>query len=223
MGSENGDDDEKPVRRVQISKPFYLGKYPVIQEQWQTVMGNNPSHFKGDPRRPVENVSWQEVQDFLRKLTKKETGKTCRLPTEAEWDMRAVRVRLGRIVLGTTKLNCESMRGTTRVIRERRIQWGSSSQTTGDFTTCMVMCGNGCRIGMRKITTSSDQTQILTRRDQKREKSACCAAVAIGSISGSPAAPAAAGTTRASAATTSVFGLWCVHETLDSVPLNSGL
>ena len=86
MGSENGDDDEKPVRRVQISKPFYLGKYPVIQEQWQTVMGNNPSRFQGDLNRPVENVSWQEVQDFLGKLTEKETGKTYRLPTEAEWE-----------------------------------------------------------------------------------------------------------------------------------------
>jgi formylglycine-generating enzyme required for sulfatase activity len=86
MGSEDGGSDEKPVRRVQISKPFYLGKYPVIQEQWRTVMGNNPSHFKGDLNRPVENVSWQEVQDFLGKLTEKETGKTYRLPTEAEWE-----------------------------------------------------------------------------------------------------------------------------------------
>lgn len=86
MGSENGFDNEKPVRRVQISKPFYLGKYQVTQEQWQAVMGNNPSRFTGDPNRPVENVSWHGTQEFLQKLAKKEQGKTYRLPTEAEWE-----------------------------------------------------------------------------------------------------------------------------------------
>src|SRR5262249_17062953 len=69
MGSENGYDNEKPMRRVQISKPFYLGKYPVTQEQWQAVMRNNPSHFTGDPNRPVENVSWADSQEFFRKLS----------------------------------------------------------------------------------------------------------------------------------------------------------
>ena len=75
MGSENGRDNEKPVRRVQISKPFYLGKYPVTQAQWETVMGNNPSRFKGDPNRPVETVSWNDAQQFLRKLSARERGK----------------------------------------------------------------------------------------------------------------------------------------------------
>ncbi len=88
MGSENGREDEKPVRRVQIRKPLYLGKYQVTQEQWQTVMGNNPSSFKfkGDLNLPVENVSWNDVQDFLQKLAEKEKGKAYCLPTEAEWE-----------------------------------------------------------------------------------------------------------------------------------------
>ena len=62
MGSANGSDDKRPVRPVRISKPFYLGIYEVTQGQWETVMGNNPSRFPDDPNRPVENVSWEDVQ-----------------------------------------------------------------------------------------------------------------------------------------------------------------
>lgn len=86
MGSENGFSDEKPTRRGQISKPLYLGRYPVTQRQWAIVMGNNPSYFKGDSNRPMEKVSWNDVQEFLRKLSEQEKGKAYRLPTEAEWE-----------------------------------------------------------------------------------------------------------------------------------------
>jgi len=90
MGSEDGESDEKPVRRVQISQPFYMGKYPVTQAQWQAVMGKNPSPFTiGDLNRPVEQVSWNDVQEFLRKLNEQEKGKPYRLPTEAEWEHAA--------------------------------------------------------------------------------------------------------------------------------------
>jgi formylglycine-generating enzyme required for sulfatase activity len=86
MGSENGLDGEKPVHKVRITKPFEIGKYEVTQEQWQAVMGNNPSHFKGADM-PVEMVSWNEFQDFLIKLNaKKDDGYIYRLPTEAEWE-----------------------------------------------------------------------------------------------------------------------------------------
>ena len=89
MGSNDGYDDEKPVHQVKISRPFYLGKYPVTQAQWQTVMGNNPSHFKG-ASRPVEQVSWNEVQEFITKLNELEGCEGCyRLPTEAEWEYAA--------------------------------------------------------------------------------------------------------------------------------------
>ena len=57
---------ESPVHRVTIEKPFYLGRCPVTQEQWQKVMGNNPSFFKGE-ERPVESISWVEAQVFLQK------------------------------------------------------------------------------------------------------------------------------------------------------------
>jgi formylglycine-generating enzyme required for sulfatase activity len=89
MGAEDGESDERPVHQVTISRPFYLGKYEVTQAQWQAVMGNNPSLFQGDPKLPVEQVWWTDVQDFLRKLNAKEGGNRYRLPTEAEWEYAA--------------------------------------------------------------------------------------------------------------------------------------
>jgi formylglycine-generating enzyme required for sulfatase activity len=89
MGSANGSDDEHPVHTVRISKPFYLGIYEVTQGQWEAVMGNNPSQFKGDANRPVETVSWEEVQKFIDKLNTREGGTQYRLPTEVEWEYAA--------------------------------------------------------------------------------------------------------------------------------------
>ena len=80
------DDDEKPTHRVSLSS-FYIGKYEVTQALWKAVMGSNPSRFEGD-NLPVENVSWNDCQTFLRKLNAM-TGKNFRLPTEAEWEFSA--------------------------------------------------------------------------------------------------------------------------------------
>ena len=88
MGSNDGYNDEKPVHTVRLSKPFYLGKYEVTQAQWQTVMGRNPSRFQG-AERPVENISWAEVQAFILQLNARESGDRYRLPTEAEWEYAA--------------------------------------------------------------------------------------------------------------------------------------
>jgi formylglycine-generating enzyme required for sulfatase activity len=85
MGSEKGGDDEKPVHKVTISKPFYIGACEVTQAQWEAVMGSNPSGFKG-AANPVESVSWNECQEFIRKLNEKVPGGGFRLPTEAEWE-----------------------------------------------------------------------------------------------------------------------------------------
>jgi formylglycine-generating enzyme required for sulfatase activity len=89
MGSQDGDKDEQPVHQVTISKPFYLGKYEVTQAQWEAVMGRNPSNFTGDPQRPVENVSWEDVQEFIRLLNVAAKSTRFRLPTEAEWEYAA--------------------------------------------------------------------------------------------------------------------------------------
>ena len=89
MGTNGADafDDEKPVHKVTLSG-FYISKYEVTQELWQAVMGNNPSHFTGNPRCPVEQVSWNDCQKFLEQLNKL-TGRNFRLPTEAEWEFAA--------------------------------------------------------------------------------------------------------------------------------------
>jgi len=79
--------DEKPAHSVTLSD-YYIGKYEVTQAQWEAVMGNNPSNFKRDPNRPVEQVSWNDVQEYITKLNQL-TGKTYRLPTEAEWEYAA--------------------------------------------------------------------------------------------------------------------------------------
>ncbi|MDR0882732.1 MAG: formylglycine-generating enzyme family protein, partial [Candidatus Adiutrix sp.] len=73
--------DEMPQHPVTISRPFYLGKYEVTQEQWVAVMGSNPSEFKGRTN-PVEQVSWNDIQSFIRKLNLKEGTGKYRLPTE---------------------------------------------------------------------------------------------------------------------------------------------
>ncbi|MEM9272302.1 MAG: formylglycine-generating enzyme family protein [Cyanobacteria bacterium P01_F01_bin.143] len=86
MGSPlgEGDDDEKPQRKVTI-QPFFMGKYPVTQAQWQAVMGNNPARFKDNLLKPVERVYWHDAVDFCEKLSTK-TGRKYRLPSEAEWE-----------------------------------------------------------------------------------------------------------------------------------------
>jgi formylglycine-generating enzyme required for sulfatase activity len=88
MGSADGDEDEAPAHKVTINRPFYLGKYEVTQAQWEAVMGSNPSGFKGETN-PVENVSWDDVQEFIKRLNEKEGTTGYRLPTEAEWEYAA--------------------------------------------------------------------------------------------------------------------------------------
>ena len=91
MGSPDSDADaqegERPQHPVRITKPFYLGKYLVTQEQWEAVMDGNPSKFKRS-QNPVENVSWEDCQQFLGRLNKRERNQSgkFRLPTEAEWE-----------------------------------------------------------------------------------------------------------------------------------------
>lgn len=83
--------DETPARTVTISNDFWIGQFEVTQAQWHAVMGNNPADFKSDEvgedsrNFPVESVSWNDVQDFIKKLNAKD-GKKYRLPTEAEWE-----------------------------------------------------------------------------------------------------------------------------------------
>jgi len=104
MGSSDGEDDEKPVHEV-IVDSFWIGKYEVTQKEWQSVMGTNPSKFKGE-NNPVERVSWHDAVKFCNQLSLKDglepvyrfsgeiiecdfTKNGYRLPTEAEWEYAA--------------------------------------------------------------------------------------------------------------------------------------
>ena len=88
MGSPESEAErsrDETQHQVTISKPFYLGKYPVTQAQWQHLMETNPSEFNGDLLLPVENVSWDDTQAFCQKL-KEITQAPFGIPTEAQWE-----------------------------------------------------------------------------------------------------------------------------------------
>ena len=88
--SEEASSDEQPVTRVRISRAFWLGRYEVTQAEWEAVMGSNPSGFdECGPDCPVENVSWNDVQEFIRRLNATVGEERYRLPTEAEWEYAA--------------------------------------------------------------------------------------------------------------------------------------
>ena len=88
MGSPDDEEDrlnnEGPQRLVTLS-PFWLGRYEVTQEQWEAVMGSNPSYFEGS-NLPVHHVGWNDCQEFIRRLNEKVPGGAFRLPSEAEWE-----------------------------------------------------------------------------------------------------------------------------------------
>ncbi len=90
MGSPEGEvgrlDREGPQHVVRVTEGFWLAETACSQGVWESVMGSNPSQFKDDPQNPVETVSWDDVQGFLREVEKRVPGVKAALPTEAEWE-----------------------------------------------------------------------------------------------------------------------------------------
>ncbi|MBM4034852.1 MAG: DUF1080 domain-containing protein, partial [Planctomycetes bacterium] len=76
---------EFPQHRVTLSRPFWMSKHLVTQEQWVAIFDTNPSRFNDDPKKPVEQVDWSQAQEFAKLLGEK-LGRAIRLPTEAEWE-----------------------------------------------------------------------------------------------------------------------------------------
>ncbi len=143
MGSppdENGREDNETQHQVRLTQPFWLGRYPVTQAEYEAVMGHNPSDFKG-PRRPVEQVDWHEATAFCARLTERARAAGClpegfafRLPTEAEWEY-ACRA-------GTTSAfndNSECTKGTGKDPALQRLGWfgknsGNQTHPVGEKT-----------------------------------------------------------------------------------------
>ena len=174
MGSPDSDkdavNDEKPQHRVRITKPFYLGKYLVTQEQWEAVMGNNPSNFKG-PKNPVEQVSWDDCQEFLDKLNEKVGRRdSSRCRPRRSGNMPAGRGARRAIASATTSRSWANMRGMARTRAARRTRWARRSRTPGGCTTCTGTYGSGARIGMMAVTTRNHRRTI--RRGLQRARAA---------------------------------------------------
>lgn len=117
------EEDERPAHRVTISD-YYLGETEVTQAQWQMVMGDNPSSNLGCKQCPVEQVSWDDIQEFLRRLNVQSGGTSYRLPTEAEWEYaaRGGKNSRGYRYSGSNKLNDigwydSNSGGKTQVVR----------------------------------------------------------------------------------------------------------
>jgi len=148
MGSPDTDPDargnEKPAHLVEITQPFYLGKYPVTQAQWEAVMGENPSRFAGHPNRPVESVSWEHVAAFIAKLNEREGENTYGLPTEAQWEYACRAGTEGghyhEDIGAIAWFGKNSNRETHDVGQKLPNAWG--------LYDCWVRCGSGLGIGM---------------------------------------------------------------------------
>ena len=146
MGSTSSEasDNEQPVAWVRISEGYWLGKYEVTQQEWEAVMGENPAGSSRCRRCPVENVSWDDVQEFIEKLNGRAGGAVYRLPTEAEWEYSA------RAETATARILTRS-RGTTKTAESARIRRGRRQRTSGPCMTCWGTCLSGCRTGKRTI------------------------------------------------------------------------
>ena len=154
--------DDETQHEVTLTKGFHLGIYQVTQTQWQAVMGNNPSHFKGEANLPVENVSWDDCVAFCEALGKKD-GKRYRLPTEAEWEYAC---RAGTTTpfyfggtISTDQANYDGnytyANGKRGCTARRRRRWAASRPTPGVCLTCTVTSWSGAPTGLGRTQKES--------------------------------------------------------------------
>ena len=178
MGSTESD-DEKPRHLVTISRPFYLGVYPVTQREYMQIARKNPSHFSGSDRLPVENVSWFDAVAFLQRLEPEGGPRAVlrdqwpvgpRCPTGTDLATGCRRRPSGNTPAGreprpgfrsaTTRTHWANMHGITRTPAARRTLSVRRSQTPSACMTCTATSGSGAGTGMMRVTTLSRPRKI---------------------------------------------------------------
>ena len=154
---------EEKAHTVTLTKAYYIGVFPVTQEQWTRVMGSNPSYFAGNPKRPVETVSWNEIRggtwpggdvdakSFMSRL-RAGASQAFDLPTEAQWEYacragttRALTARPAATERGPTapRPTWQRSPGSRAIPGGRRTMWGSKRPTPGAYTTCAETSASG--------------------------------------------------------------------------------
>ncbi|MCX6633601.1 MAG: SUMF1/EgtB/PvdO family nonheme iron enzyme, partial [Acidobacteria bacterium] len=171
MGCSPGDsecfDSEKPPHRVRITQGFQMGRYEVTQEQWQAVLGSNPSRFQG-ATLPVEQVSWDDVQGFLQWLNARNDGYRYRLPTEAEWEYAAragtTDKYAGASALGDAAWYDSNSGGTTHPVGQKRPNaWGLYDMLGNVWEWCQDWYGDYSSGAVDNPTGPSSGSQRIVR------------------------------------------------------------
>jgi formylglycine-generating enzyme required for sulfatase activity len=126
-------EDERPQHKVRITKAYWLVATITTQEQYERVMGTNPSHFLGDPKRPVENVSWYDAVEFCRRLSELPQERAAKrhyqLPTEAQWEY-ACRAGNGKVWFFSRHEGAASSPADRKLLGEFAWFWENSGEST---------------------------------------------------------------------------------------------
>ena len=202
MGDAAGEACERPVHKVTITKPFYIGKYLVTQEQWESVMGNNPSEFKG-PKNPVENVNYKDCQAFLKKLEEKfgPTAPSSRCPPRHSGSTLAALEQQRDTTSAIPKKTWINTRGLPATLIAGPTRSARRNRMPGGYTTCMEVFRSGAQTVMAKIiirhprqTTRRVRPTRHPRQTTRRARRAGpeCIAAAVTSTRLPTAAPPAA-------------------------------